>query len=106
MLLKNREQPFEIRGRIEPEPGFDCESYIRAVSAQGTQNCINTLGFAEKPATGAFAINDGGRAAEVQIDAGDFVSLKFGCGSDERGDIIADHLSNDGLAGRVFGDRT
>ena len=57
--------------------------------------------MAKETAARILAADDGGGAAEVQIDAEDGVALEGLGGADEAGEILADHLGDDRFAGRV-----
>jgi hypothetical protein len=52
------------------------------------------------------SIHDGGGAAEIQVHRDNGVVLKLLRRADERRDVIADHLRDDGPAGGVLGDGT
>ena len=92
----------DLRG-IEAEAGFDGELDGDGV-AQRAEDGVHARGFAEQAAAGAFAIDDGRGAAEIEVNGGDGVLLQFLRGADERGDVVADHLRDDGPAGGILGD--
>lgn len=60
--------------------------------------------FAKEPAACIFAIDDGSGAAEVEVDSCDGVFREFLSGADKFWGVLADHLRDDGLVGRVFRD--
>ncbi len=65
---------------------------------------VDPLRVAQQSAAGAFAIHDRDGATEIEINRGDRVLLQFARGADQRRDIVADHLRDDGAASRVLGD--
>src|SRR5882724_9774778 len=103
MAREDGEEFVEDGGRIEAEAGLDGELDGDGV-AESAEDGVHAAGFAEQAAAGAFAIDDGRGAAEVQVNGGDGILLQLGGGADEGGDVVADHLRDDGSAGGVFGD--
>ncbi len=103
MLREDGQQFVEDVRRIEAEARFDGEFDGDGV-AQRAEDGVHALRFAQQAAAGAFAINDGRGTAEVQVHGGDGILLQFLRGADERGDVVADHLRDDGPAGGILGD--
>lgn len=103
MAREDGKEFVEDRGRIKAESGLDGELDGDGV-AEGAEDGVHTAGFAEESAAGAFAIDDGRGATEVQVDGSDGISLQLGGGANEGGDVVADHLRDGGFAGGIFGD--
>ncbi len=100
---KNRQQRVELGGRLEAEARLHRERNRHRV-AQRTEDGVNFLRFAQQSAARAFAIDDGRGTAEVQVNRRDGIFLQLPCCANERGDVVTDHLRDDGFAGRIFGD--
>ena len=89
---------------VEPEPRLDRE-LSRDRLAQGPENSVHTWQVAEESASGALAIDDRRGATEVEIDGGGGMFLQFLARTDKGGDVIADHLRDDGAARGITDDR-
>lgn len=100
---ENGKQLGEGVGGIEADPSFNGERDAEGV-AEGAEDRIDALGFAEQAAAGTFAVDDGGGAPEVEVDGSDGEMLQFPGGPDEGGDIITDELGNDRPARGVVRD--
>ncbi len=103
MLYEQRQQRVELGGRIKTDARFHSERNRYRV-AQCAENGVNYFRRAQQPAAGAFAINDGRGAAEIQVNRGDGIFLQQFRRADERGNVVADELGDDGFAGRILGD--
>jgi hypothetical protein len=65
---------------------------------------VNALRFAEQTTARTFLVNDGRGTAEVQINRGDRKLLQCFRRANERRNVVADQLRNDGLAGGILFD--
>lgn len=93
-----------VRG-IVADAGFDGEG-ARNGGAQGADHCVHVLLFPKEAAAGVLAADNGGGAAEVEVDACNGVSLEFPRYSNEGIDVATDKLSKNGALGCVLGDAT
>jgi len=101
VFFEDGEQLVEDARIVKADAGLDGEG-PRDGRAKGSEDAVDSLRIAEQAATGALAIDDGCRAAEVEIDGGDGVVLQFAGGTDEGGDVVADHLCDDGTSGGIL----
>lgn len=103
MFREQWQQRVELGGRLETDARLHRERNCDRV-AQRAEDGVDFLRFAQQASPGTFAINDRRRAAEVQLNRGNGVTLQFLRRADERGDVVADELCNNRATGRVFGD--
>ena len=103
MLRKQRQQRVKFRRRLETDARFHRERNRHRV-AQRAENGVNFLRLAQQPAARAFAIDNRRGTAEVQVNRGDGILLQQLRVADERGNVVADELRDDGPAGGIFGD--
>lgn len=103
MFSEDGDELVEDLGGVEPDAGFDGESGCGDGIAQGAEDGVDLLGVAEEAATGAFAVDHGCGAAEVEVDGGDGVILEFAGGADEFGDVVTDELGDGWALGWVMG---
>ena len=103
VLLKQRKKDLDRLLIIESQAGFHGELPRYCIS-QGTQDAVDPGKITQESPAGAFAINHGRGATEIQIDGSDGVLLEFLGGAHERRDVVADHLRDDGTTSGVPGD--
>ena len=103
VLGKHRQQQIKFLRRFKTDARLHRERNNHRV-AQRAENGVNARRLAQQPAAGAFAINNRCGTAEVQVNRGDGKLLQQLRVAHERGNVVADHLRDDGLAGGVFGD--
>lgn len=103
MTGENQQELVEDMGVVEADARFHGEG-DRDGCAQGAQDLVDAVWVTEQTAAGAFAIHDRHGAAEVQIDRRDWMLLQLACGTDQRRDVVADHLRDDRATGRVLRD--
>ena len=103
VLGKDGQQRVELAYVTEAHASFDGELDADRF-AQRSEDGINPLRLAQQATARALAIHDGRGAAEVQVNRGDVKLLKFLRRADERGDVVADHLRDDGPARGVLFD--
>ncbi len=66
------------------------------IAARSAPNGVHARGVAEEAAAAHLAIHDGRGAAEFEVDRSDRMLQEFARGANERGDVVADHLCDDG----------
>src|SRR5262249_2794511 len=101
---KDSNELLEHRGRVETKASLHRELGLDGV-AQSPQDRVHKLRLAQQASTGAFAVDHRRGAAKIQIPCRYRILLQLARGSHERGNVIANHLRGDRLAGRIFRDR-
>ena len=100
---KERQQIVKFVGRIEPDASLDSERNGHGV-AQGAQDGVNSGGFTQQAAAGAFAIDHRRRTAQIEVHGGDGMLLQFARRADQGGHVVADHLRHHRPAGGILQD--
>ena len=101
---EDRQQPVELLGRGEAQPGLHRELDAHRV-AERAEDGVDALGFTQQAAARALAVDDGRRASQVEVDCGDRVVLEGPGRANQRRDVVADHLRDDRLSRGVLRDR-
>ena len=104
VAFEDFEELVEFLLRFETYPGFDGERRFATGFPKSAQNFVNLIRMTKEPATGILAIDNGGGAAQVEVDSGDGVIFEVAGGSGQFGGILTDHLGDDGFFSRVFRD--
>ena len=94
------EQILEDCWVVKANARLDCKLGINGVT-QRSQNRVDLRHVSQQTATGVLAINHRHRTSEVQIDARHRMLLQFARATNERGNVIPDHLGNRGLTSGV-----
>ncbi len=103
MFRKNWQQRIKFLRRFKTNARFYRKRHRHRV-AQRAENRVNARWFAQQSAARALAINNWRGTTEIQINRGDGKLLQQLCIAHERGNIVADHLRDDGFTGGIFGD--
>ena len=100
---KNGQEPVEYRRVIKSDPGFHGKPDGYGLTERAKDG-VDAIRIAQETAPGAFAVNHGGRASEVEVDGSDGELLQFARGPDQRRDVVANHLGDGRSAGGIAGE--
>src|SRR3954468_886182 len=103
MFREDWKQLLKHFGGIESKPGLDGKP-TRDGLAQGSENRIDFFWLTQQTATCAFAVNDGSRATEIQVDGRNIVLLQLLRAAYEGGNIVANHLGDGRSPGWILRD--
>ena len=104
VFCKEREKYLKGFLRVEAKTGLHRELPWNGVS-QRPENFIDTGQVAQQSSARALAVDHRGGTAEVQIDRRDGMLGQLLCRTNQRRDVVANHLSDNGAAGRILRDR-